>query len=293
MFSPRTSLATQNLMWQRAIASLLQVSTILKLVLVFLLAGLLVFGDLQGWPITRRFRINLMDGTAPFWSLTHNTTHWIQEKNSEIKQYFLVYQENQQLRQRLEQLTQWRNAANQLAAENSHLKKFLKVPPISSQTTITARVITTPYTPFNQTLMINAGSKQGVEKYQPVIVPEGVVGRIIEVGNNSARVLLLTDQRSRIPVKGESSKVQAIVTGDQSHILKILHYRTKKDFLPNQRLVTSGEGGVFPEGLIVGTLSAYNPHSNTLHVRPAVTWKKLDFVQIINRSFSGSGADPS
>ncbi|MEN8235929.1 MAG: rod shape-determining protein MreC [Pseudomonadota bacterium] len=278
MYSPRTSVATPSMRLHKILASLLQVSTALKLLFVVGVAGILVYGDMQGWAFTKHFRLKIMDNTVPVWSVTHNATHWLHEKSQHIQHYFSVMQENQRLREQLEQLSHWKNIANQLATENEHLKHFLNVPTSSASTMVTARVITTPYTPSIQTLMINAGNNQGIRKNQPVIVPQGVVGRIIEVGHNSAQVLLITDPRSRIPVKGESSDFQAILIGNQTNALKILHHRTGEKAPYPQRLVTSSKGKVFPEGLIV----AYVPDDTSPVIQPVVKWQDLDYVQVIS-----------
>ncbi len=284
MYSPRTSTTTQYLLLQRIFASILQLSTVLKLLFAMGIVVILVYGDMQGWAFTKHFRLKIMDSTTSVWSITHGATHWIQEKIQHIQHHFSVHEENLHLKNQLEQVTHWRNVANQLAAENDHLRKFLNVSTLSTYPTITARVITNPYTPSNQTIIIDAGSNQGVAKYQPVIVPNGVVGRIIEVGNNSARVLLTTDPRSRIPVQGESSKFQAIVAGNQANSLKITHHEAHKSDLSSQRLLTSGKGKVFPEGLMVASMKAVAPENQTLIIEPAVTWRDLDYVQVIGSS---------
>lgn len=288
MYSPRTSFfATQGTLLHKIFASLLQVNTASKLLFIGVATGFLIYGDLQGWSLTRYFRLTLMDVTTPVWSVTHDATHWIHERAQYIQQHFSVMEENQRLRMQLEQLPHWRNIANQLTAENKHLKQFLKVPAPSVQPIVTAKVVTSPYAPSNQTLIINAGRIQGIEKYQPVIVPQGLVGRIIEVGDNSARVLLITDPRSRISVRGEASTFQAIIAGNQGHSLKIVHHRAHKTDVSSQRLLTSGKGNIFPDGLMVASMDVVGaPENQTMIIEPVVAWKDLDYVQVISGPLS-------
>lgn len=118
---------------------------------------------------------------------------------------------------------------------------------------ITARVTAENDGPFAQTLLANAGSSQGVEPGAVAINEGGLVGRVIQLGDRSSRILLVTDFNSRVPIMGEVSGVRAILFGGRDGIGSITDMPERDGFVEGERILTSAEGGAFPRGLIVGT----------------------------------------
>ena len=108
-----------------------------------------------------------------------------------------------------------------------------------------------------RTVLVNAGTDDRVARGQAAITGEGLVGRLTEVGNRAARVLLITDLNSRIPVTIESSHANAVLAGDNSERPRLLYLPSPDAVKIGDRIVTSGEGGVFPPGLPVGVVAAH------------------------------------
>ena len=117
---------------------------------------------------------------------------------------------------------------------------------------VTARVSAENDGPFAQTILANAGRMQGVEPGAIALNEGGLVGRVIQLGDHSARILLITDFNSRVPVMGEVSGVRAILFGGRDGLGSLTDLPEREDFIEGERILTSAEGGAFPRGLIVG-----------------------------------------
>ena len=188
--------------------------------------------------------------------------------------------ENTQLREQNQRLLEWQGAARQLAVENASLRQLLHgVPEDSHPTAVTARVVADAGGPFVQTVLVNAGIEQGVAKGMAAVNERGLAGRVIEVGRRSARVLLLTDFNSRIPVMVEPSRDQAILAGDNSREPGLVFLPLNPRLSVGDRVVTSGRGGILPPGLEVGVVSAIGDQKVT--VTPLVDWDRLSYVRLL------------
>ena len=117
---------------------------------------------------------------------------------------------------------------------------------------VTARVTAENDGPFAQTILANAGRAQGVEPGAVALNEGGLVGRVIQLGEYSSRILLITDFNSRVPVMGEVSGVRAILYGGRDGLGSLTDLPERDDFVEGERILTSAEGGAFPRGLIVG-----------------------------------------
>jgi rod shape-determining protein MreC len=188
--------------------------------------------------------------------------------------------ENVRLREQIAQLLEWQSVARQLALENAALRQVLNAEAEDRHpTAVTARVVADSGGPFVQTVIVNAGADQGVVAGMAAVNERGLAGRVIEVGRRSARILLLTDFNSRVPVMVEPSRDQAILAGDNSR-------EPGLDFLPinphlavGDRVVTSGRGGVLPPGLAVGVVSAIG--EGKVAVTPLVDWDRLSYLRLL------------
>jgi len=147
---------------------------------------------------------------------------------------------------------------------------------------VTARVVGDAGSPFVRTVLINAGRDKGVGKDQPVVDSRGLVGRTMSTGRNAARVLLLTDLNSRVPIRVEPDGYRAVLAGNNTD-------RPKLEFLPigarpepGNRIVTSGHGGLFPPGLPVGVVEA--GADGKIGVKLAAPVAYLEYVRVLDRA---------
>jgi rod shape-determining protein MreC len=127
--------------------------------------------------------------------------------------------------------------------------------------------------------LINAGERDGVRKNQIVINQQGVVGRIIETGEKTARILLLTDLNSKIPVITSESRERCIAAGDNSEVIKILYLPGDNKVKVGEQVFTSGDGDMFPADLQVGTIYAMT--DKAFYIKPSVEWSRLGYVQVV------------
>jgi len=166
-----------------------------------------------------------------------------------------------------------------LQHENAVLRQNLKVTnsPIYEHQTV--RVLSTPYDGIHHFFLIAAGEKNGLQKDQAVISPEGVVGRLEKVGSFISRILLLNDSSSRIPVITLESEQKAILSGDGSFMPTLVYIGDAKKIQKGEPVVTSGFGGIFPPGLPIGIVDDVS--NGKLRVRPYAPLRDLEWVHIL------------
>lgn len=160
--------------------------------------------------------------------------------------------ENAQLRAENIRLKEWYQTALMLESENQSLQALLNVKPDPSHRFITARVIADSGNAFVKSAVVSAGLDDRVMKGQAVMSGDGLVGRIIESGRRSARVLLLTDVNSRVPVLLEGSRQKAILAGNNTDKPVLRYLPPDSDVKSGTRIITSGNGGMFMPGLPIG-----------------------------------------
>ena len=178
--------------------------------------------------------------------------HWTGGGLNAIRDYIFAGQENRHLREQIEQLKGWRDQAIALQNLNDRYRSLLALktdPPIPM---VTAQLVTDSRGPFANTRMANVGGEHGVIVGNPVMAEHGLVGRIVGVAHNASRVLLLTDIVSRTPVLVARTNARAILTGDGGPNPKLAYMRGVDPVKVGDRVLTSGDGGVFPRGLPVG-----------------------------------------
>jgi rod shape-determining protein MreC len=145
---------------------------------------------------------------------------------------------------------------------------------------VTAPVIANSGGAFVRMILINAGSDDHVARGEAAITGEGLVGRLTEVGARASRVLLITDLNSRIPVTIESTHVPAVLAGDNSERPRLMYLPSADTAKVGDRIVTSGEGGVFPPGLPVGVVSVID--ATGPRVEPYVELSQLGYVLVVD-----------
>jgi rod shape-determining protein MreC len=232
-----------------------------------------------------RARVVIVDGVAPILSVMSRPVEAGQEVSRSVKNFFIVHAENARLRQENERLIRWMQAARQLVIENATLRAQLEYVADVAPRADTARVIADTGGAFYHSLLINAGARHFVQRGQAVVSGAGVVGRVAEVGDRSARVLLLTDLNSRIPAIVESTGDRVIVTGNNTNWPEVTYLASNSPVSAGDRVVTSGHGGVFPPGLAIGTISESNEARVVL--QPAIDLARLSEARVLDYGVEG------
>jgi len=235
--------------------------------------------------VVERARTALLDVLAPVFGALSQPADAVSSAVGEVGRIARVYQENQKLRTEVRRLEQWQQAAQRLDAENQALRGLLNFPADPAVHQVTGRVIGDSGGAFVRSILVAVGADQGVTKGQAAMTGEGLVGRVSEVGEHSARVLLITDLNSRIPVLIESSRDQAVLAGDNTGRPHLLYVSSEARLSPGDRVVTSGHGGALPAGLPVGVIAEVGDHG--ILVQPYVDWSRLEFVRLLDYGLTG------
>ena len=173
----------------------------------------------------------------------------------------------------------------QLRKENAYLRDLLNYVPPPTAISITSRVIADTGNSFAQSLIAFVGHRQEIEKGNVVLTGDGLVGRIASVGTNAARILLITDINSRVPVKIEPYDVPAILAGDNTEYPQLISFPNNTEISVGDKVVTSGMAGVYPAGLPVGVIVSVQ--NGIIKVRPFFNRNRLEIVHIVDYGLSG------
>ena len=193
--------------------------------------------------------------------------------------------ENLALKEQNARLLRWQGVARQLEAENAALRDLNRMVPDPTLSYITARVVGDPGGAFVRTVLINAGERNGIEKGQAAITSAGLAGRVAEVGKRSARVLLLTDINSRVPVVVGNGRDRAVLAGDNTNAPELLYLGPTAKVQVGDQVSTSGHGGVFPPGLPIGVVSGVTEKG--IRVQPFVDWAHMEILRIVDYEMIG------
>ncbi|MBV8939471.1 MAG: rod shape-determining protein MreC [Alphaproteobacteria bacterium] len=194
-----------------------------------------------------------------------------------------LYEENQALKAQVARLSETQAGLRELKAENEALRQLLPLVPPGQPHYIAARIVGESGGPFVRAALVSAGSIDGVVPGQAVIGGGGLVGRVVEPGTLASRVLLLTDINSRVPVVGEMSGERAIASGNNTGQLSLEYVRAGHSLTAGERLLTSGEGGMFPPGVPVGVVADLT--EGKVLAEPSADMNALDYVNIAQYIF--------
>lgn len=189
---------------------------------------------------------------APVGDALSTPNRWIGDGVNYVSDYFFAASENRRLKAELKEARGWRDLALAQIDVNERYKALLKLrtePPIPM---VAARTVTDSRGPFANSRLANAGKERGIRSGNPVMSETGLVGRVTGVTTNASRILLLTDIASRVPVMVDRTNARAILAGDGGPNPQLDYLRGKDPVKEGDRIVTSGDGGVFPRGLPVG-----------------------------------------
>jgi rod shape-determining protein MreC len=251
-----------------------------SLLLLVLLSAMMIILGKADQVMFESLRVSVTDTAAPLLDIASRPLVVLKALADRARDLVAVYRDNARLTEENERLLRWRQAALSLASENTELRGLLKLAPVSPASFVTARVIGNSGGAYVRNLMVNAGSEHGVARGQAAITGEGLVGRMAEVGSRAARVLLITDLNSRIPVIVEGARLRAVLTGDNSDRPALRYLDTVSGIKIGDRVVTSGEGGIFPPGLPVGVIASLEGEAP--RVEPYVELSQVEYMRIVD-----------
>ncbi len=251
--------------------------------------ALLIVGRLQP-TLIENTRAHIVDGVAPMLNAIAWPMTAIEDSATRVKTYMSLQEENQRLRADNTQLTQWQNALATMQDENRELRGLLHFKTEPGIAYISARVIADTGGPFVRGLLVTAGKVDGVREGMAAMTGDGLIGRVVEIGDWSSRILLITDLNSRIPVTIAGSGDRAILAGDNSSQPKLFYLPQDAILNPGARVVTSGHGGIFPPGLPVGVVTV--AARGVYGVTAAADLGRVNYVRLVDFSLKGGSFNP-
>ncbi|MCB2111209.1 MAG: rod shape-determining protein MreC [Defluviimonas sp.] len=230
-------------------------------------------------PRVERFRAAFIDRVVPGFDWALVPVNKVMAMIDGFQSYASLYDQNQELRRELQQMKSWKEAAVRLEQQNAKLLAQNQVRLDPKLTTVSGVVLADSGSPFRQSVLLNVGRRDGIVDGWATMDGLGVVGRISGVGETTSRVILLTDASSRIPVTIQPTGQRAMLVGDNTASPPIEFLETPERVRPGDRVISSGDGGVFPAGLLVGEVEL-GPDQR-LRVRLAADYERLNFLRVL------------
>jgi rod shape-determining protein MreC len=235
-----------------------------------------------------RARMALADTLAPIYAALSSPLGTVRDGVAGVVGLFEVNTENVRLREENERLRRWQSVALALDAENQRLKANLRWIPDPAPSYVTARVVADAGGVYAKAVLLSVGPNHGIRKGEIALDERGLVGRVTEVGARTARVLLITDMNSRIPVILENSRAHAILIGTNGTRPRLIYWPEGSLPQEGERVVTSTEAGAFPANLPVGVV--HFSGGNIPEVVPAAMLQRLEVVRIFDYGLGGIAA---
>lgn len=269
------------------------------LVLSFLLMTLQVRHETAVVTLTRQA---LLFVVSPFIKVTAASIQGVTDIWRDYVDLRALREENKRLQLETTTLKRRLDQLQEQALETQRLERLLAMRQASQAEFLTARVVGKDATNWFKTILLDRGSADGIRRNQPVLAPDGLVGRVVEVTPNSARVQLLTDPVSAVGGLIQRTRVTGIVSGNLGAGARVRYLPLMADVAVGDEVVTSGMGGVFPKGILIGRITSVERKSGALFqeatLQSAVDLSRLEEVLILTNldgreGFeSGAGSQP-
>ena len=241
-------------------------------------------------PRVERFRAQVLDRIVPNMDWAMAPVTGAANLVRDFQSYQRLAEQNRELRSELRQMQAWKEAALQLEQENARLLDLNNVRLDPKLTYVTGVVMADSGSPFRQSVLLNVGARDGIRDGWAAMDGLGLVGRISGTGKSTARVLLLTDAASAVPAVIQPSQQTALIKGDNTGAPLIDFLENRDMVRPGDRVLTSGDGEVFPAGLLIGQV-AEDPQGR-LRVRLSADYERLEFLRILRHHGNETVRDP-
>jgi len=223
-------------------------------------------------------RTSILNAITPFVYAVTIPFQAIGASADNVMEIAQMRRENEKLRKENDLLLAWYHKAQKLEAENKKLNASNNRVEDAPLEFVTARIIMDQDQAFRKTALLAAGRDDNVYNNQAVLSEYALIGRVIEVGDDVSRVLMLTDANSRVPVMVEATNQQAILAGKNDAYPELLYIPRDVQLIKGQRIVTSGHGGFFPPNIPIGVVQTIGRDKYT--VKLFAKFDKLSLVRV-------------
>ncbi|MBP2653281.1 MAG: mreC: rod shape-determining protein MreC [Firmicutes bacterium] len=261
---------------------------IIAVLTVFLLASLAARGKYR-FDVSEQIITVVL---APMEYVVAKVGYSIKHMTTSVSDIISVYQDNQTLKTENEGLRANINQSAEIQAENTRLRALLDYKKTAPQFDyVIATVVARDPSTWSNVIVINRGAKDGLTKDMPVVTPHGLVGNLVEVYASTAKVQLILDPRSAVGslVQRTDSRVAAIIEGSSARPAtpRMVNLARDADVVKGDVIITSGLGGIYPKGLVVGEVSDVVDEAGGLlkyaALKTAVDFDRLEEVMVIVR----------
>jgi rod shape-determining protein MreC len=242
-------------------------------VIISLLLLLLAVLDPRGFSAVKS---TALDATTPISSAGRAVLRGITDFGQSIGDYFEAGRQNGELRDQLHAAEAKLTQAQAASLENQRLRQLLQLRDATADEVATGRIVSSSWDSARRYAILSVGSSEGVAYNMPVRAPEGLIGRVVEVGNWGARVLLIVDGASTVPVRSvrDGTPALAVGTGEGELRLQTIEVGVSP-FKPGDMLVTSGVGGIYPPDIPVAQVVRIE--SEVAYARPLASPARIDY----------------
>jgi rod shape-determining protein MreC len=254
----------------------------LSFVVCLLLSLFMVMEDEDEQPVFyNKIKSKTLELFEPIFSFSTSSIHQVSSFVQEVGNIFTIRKDYQTLKARNNFLENYFYLYKQIEGENQALRKQLNfTDSIATYQYTTAQIIARSNNHYNQEITINAGNDQDIQKWQIVLANNNFIGRVVQVNENTANILLITDYDSRIPVKGVRSRTTFIAGGQATPELTC-NYLHDQILEENEVVITAGDNPLIISNLIIGIIVKKDDH---FYIKPNINLDQIEFVQILKQS---------
>lgn len=225
----------------------------------------------------------VMNVTGPVMQVVELPSRFIHRVYTYFYDISHIYADNRALQVENKQMLMLQNKVRTLEVENQLLERLLNYVPPADATFMSAKIIAESGDSFTHTLLVYIGDED-VKKGQIVLGDESVIGRIDKVSGRYAKVILVTDINSKIPVVIERTRVRGILSGNNTALPQMMFTRSSSDIQEGDVVVTSGVGGMFPSGLPIGFVNSVK--NGIVEVETMADISRVEYVRIVDYGLS-------
>jgi len=273
----------QNIIRERATNN--KILTLISLTFAFIL----LFTSYMYPNINYSIKIKIIDYSSHIINSIYTPINTFNKSIANIHNIYNTYNINNEIIKENKSLKIISNKMQLLYAENQELKKLLNLPNEISYKFVTTKIISKSNASFIRSVILMSGKKDNISIKSPVVDNNNLLGYISELGNNSSRVIALTDINTKIPAFVPNKNIKIIVSGNNSNFLEISNYIDISSLKSGDKVYSSGEGNMYPSGLFIGTIKI--KLEGKIIIEPFSNLNDLNYVQVIDWKPESRGID--
>ena len=258
--------------------------------ILFLCAFLFILLSKVDSPVVDKANHFVINITGPIMQVVELPSRFIHRIYTYFYDISHIYADNRALRVENKQMMMLQNKVRTLEVENQLLERLLNYVPPQDATFMSAKIIAESGDSFTHTLLVYVGD-EAVKKGQIVLGDESVIGRIDAVSGKYAKVILVTDINSKIPIVVERTRVRGILSGNNTALPQLMFTRSTSDIQEGDVIVTSGVGGMFPSGLPIGFVNSIK--NGIIDVETMADISRVEYVRIVDYGLSNEDEELS